>query len=144
MKLTKLGVSVALISFIGYVLGYFNIVAVIVLLGIVLIADLDVEAKQNVAQATVLALFFMILQGILSSLSSGYVEVLGYFVNRISYDAYNVLSKLDLALWVNRLVGLLKFGLLIYTIIVSFKGTVVKIPLVSDLVAKNMGQQKQA
>lgn len=144
MKLTKLGVSVALISFIGYVLGYFNIVAVIVLLGIVLIADLDVEAKQNVAQATVLALFFMILQGILSSLSSGYVEVLGYFVNRISYDAYNVLSKLDLALWVNRLVGLLKFGLLIYTIIVSFKGTVVKIPLVSGLVAKNMGQQKQA
>jgi len=144
MKLTKLGVSVALISFIGYVLGYFNIVAVIVLLGIVLIADLDVEAKQNVAQATVLALFFMILQGILSSLSSGYVEVLGYFVNRISYDAYNVLSKLDLALWVNRLVGLLKFGLMIYAIIISFKGNVVKIPLVSGLVAKNMGQQKQA
>ncbi|MBR1567761.1 MAG: hypothetical protein IJ648_02245 [Lachnospiraceae bacterium] len=144
MKLTKLGVSVALISFIGYVLGYFNIVAVIVLLGIVLIADLDVEAKQNVAQATVLALFFMILQGILGSLSSGYIELLGYFGNKMSYDVYNVLTKLDLALWVNRLVGLLKFGLLIYTIIVSFKGTVVKIPLVSGLVAKNMGQQKQA
>ena len=144
MKLTKLGVSVALISFIGYVLGYFNIVAVIVLLGIVLIADLDVEAKQNVAQATILALFFMILQGILGSLSSGYIEILGYFSGRISYDAYNILTKLDLALWVNRLVGLLKFGLLIYTVIVSFKGNVVKIPLVSGLVAKNMGQQKQA
>ncbi|MBQ8982640.1 MAG: hypothetical protein IJ079_03545 [Lachnospiraceae bacterium] len=144
MKLTKLGISVALISFIGYVLGYFNIVAVIVLLGIVLIADLDVEAKQNVAQATILALFFMILQGILGSLSNGYIEVLGYFSGRISYDAYNILTKLDLALWVNRLVGLLKFGLLIYTVIVSFKGNVVKIPLITGLVGKHMGQQQQA
>lgn len=143
MKLTKLGISVALISFIGYVLGYFNIVAVIVLLGIVLIADLDVEAKQNVAQATILALFFMILQGILGSLSSGYIEILGYFNGRISYDAYNILTKLDLALWVNRLVGLLKFGLLIYTVIVSFKGNVVKIPLITGLVGKNMGQREQ-
>lgn len=144
MKLTKFGVSVALISFIGYVLGYFNLLAVIVLLVFALFADLEVEAKQNVIQATVLSAFFLLIQGVLSAVSSGYIELLGYFVNSMRYDVYNVLTKLDLAMWLNRLVGLLEFGLLIYSIIVSFKGNVVKIPLVTGLVAKHMGQEKQA
>ena len=61
MNVTKFGVSAAFLSAIAYFAGYIGIVPVILLLIFALYTDADVVFKKNVAQATLVSVFFTII-----------------------------------------------------------------------------------
>ena len=139
MNLTKFGISAALLSVIGFFAGYTNLIAVVLLLVFVLYADADIVAKKNVTQATILSVFFGIIMTVFAAISSGYMEIIGWFVE--FYKVYNVLSKLDFSNWIYTLIAIVEFGVMIYTVIASFKGNVVKLLIVTKMVNKNFGEE---
>lgn len=143
MNLTKFGVSAALISAIGYFAGYMSLIPVILLFIFVLYADMQVEVKKNLTQAVVLAAFFGILSLILSACSSAYLSFVNWLYEIASYNMMefiNTLSKVNIFNWLGTIVDLLEFGLMIYAIISSFSGHVVKLPIITKMVAKHFGE----
>lgn len=71
MKLTKFGVSVALISAVAYFAGYVGIVPIVLLFIFALYTDIEIVAKKNVTQAMILSVFFSILTMVFGACSSG-------------------------------------------------------------------------
>lgn len=137
MNLTKYGISAALIAAIGYFAGYISLIAVVLLFIFVLYTDMQVDLKKNLTQAVVLAVFFEILGLVLSACD--YAGRL--FIN----DLYNVFSDgiYQLAIlfgWLEIIVHLLEFGLMIYAIIAALSGKVVKLPIITKMVAKHFGE----
>lgn len=143
MNLTKFGISTALIAAIGYFAGYMSLIPVVLLFIFVLYTDMQVDVKKNVTQAVILAAFFGILSLVLSACNSTYISFISWLYNVVSYnmtDAINVLSKLNLFKWLGIIADLLEFGLMIYAIISSFSGHVVKLPIITKMVAKHFGE----
>ena len=97
MKLTKFGVSVALISAVAYFAGYVGIVPIVLLFIFALYTDIEAVAKKNVTQAMIISVFFSILTMVFGACSSGYMDFIGLFSG--AYGVYNVLSKLDFCSW---------------------------------------------
>lgn len=138
MKLTKFGVSVALISAVAYFAGYMGIVPIVLLFIFALYTDIDVVAKKNVTQALIVSVFFSIISMVFGACSSGYMS----FVNLFSgaYNIYNVLSKLNLFNWLDGICDIVEFAVMIYAVIMAFKGEVVKLPIVTKMVNKHFGE----
>lgn len=93
----------------------------------------------NVTQATILSIFFSIVVTVLSACSSGYIDFIGLFSE--AYNVYNVLSKLNFCSWLVTICNILEFAVMIYAVIASFKGNVVKLPVISKLVNKHFGEE---
>ena len=141
MNVTKFGVSAAFLSAIAYFAGYIGIVPVILLLIFALYTDADVVFKKNVAQATLVSVVFTIIITVLSACSSGYLSFISLFSD--AYKVYSVLSKLDLCNWLNVIVKILEFVVMVYGVIAGFKGNVVKLPIVTKMVAKHFGEEPE-
>lgn len=139
MNLTKFGISAALISVVGYFAGYVGIVPMVLLFIFALYSDADIVVKKNVTQATILSIFFSIVVTVLSACSSGYIDFIGLFSE--AYNVYNVLSKLNFCSWLVTICNILEFAVMIYAVIASFKGNVVKLPVISKLVNKHFGEE---
>lgn len=138
MNLTKFGISAALISVVGYFAGYVGIVPMVLLFIFALYSDADIVVKKNVTQATILSIFFSIVVTVLAACSSGYIDFIGLFSE--AYNVYNVLSKLNFCSWLVTS-NILEFAVMIYAVIASFKGNVVKLPVISKLVNKHFGEE---
>ena len=106
-----------------------------------LYTDADVVFKKNVAQATLVSVFFTIIITVLSACSSGYLSFISLFSD--AYKVYSVLSKLDLCNWLNVIVKILEFVVMVYGVIAGFKGNVVKLPIVTKMVAKHFGEEPE-
>ncbi|MBP3506215.1 MAG: hypothetical protein J6K43_07425 [Lachnospiraceae bacterium] len=139
MNLTKFGISAALISVVGYFAGYVGIVPMVLLFIFALYSDADIVVKKNVTQATILSIFFSIVVTVLAACSSGYIDFIGLFSE--AYNVYNVLSKLNFFSWLVTICNILEFAVMIYAVIASFKGNVVKLPVISKLVNKHFGEE---
>ena len=139
MKLTKFGVSVALISAVAYFAGYVGIVPIVLLFIFALYTDIESVAKKNVTQAMIISVFFSILTMVFGACSSGYMDFIGLFSG--AYGVYNVLSKLDFCSWLKTICGIAEFVIMIYAVIAAFKGEVVKLPIVTKMVEKHFGEE---
>lgn len=142
MKLTKFGVSVALISAVAYFAGYVGIVPIVLLFIFALYTDIEIVAKKNITQAMIISVFFSILTMVFGACSSGYMDFIGLFSG--AYGVYNVLSKLDFCSWLKTICGIAEFVIMIYAVIAAFKGDVVKLPIVTKMVEKHFGEESEA
>lgn len=151
MNITKYGISAAMIAAIGYFAGYMGIIPGVLILGFTVFSDIDVDAKKNVTQAVVLAAFFTFLGVIFSALDNGYVDLLNSIKESLLKDAgsskyetvTNVMNwfyKLNAFAGLIKITNLAEFGFMIYGVISSLKGNVVKLPVISKIVAKHYGE----
>lgn len=138
MKLTKFGVSVALISAVAYFAGYVGIVPIVLLFIFALYTDIEIVAKKNVTQALIISVCFSILSMVLGACSSGYMSFVDLFSG--AYGVYNVLSKLNFCSWLDGICDIAEFVIMIYAVIAAFKGEVVKLPIVTKMVDKHFGE----
>ncbi len=141
MKLTKFGVSVALISAVAYFAGYVGIVPIVLLFIFALYTDIEIVAKKNITQAMIISVFFSILAMVFGACSNGYMDFIGLFSG--AYGVYNVLSKLDFCSWLKTICSIAEFVIMIYAVVAAFKGDVVKLPIVSKMVEKHFGEETE-
>ncbi len=142
MEKTKFGVSVGLLSALCYFTGYFSFTSCVILFAVILACSESVAAKKNASQALVLSVLFSLIATVLGWLSGTYLDMIStlssWFMEWFSwYNAYDILSKLDIMGFLNGIWGLLELVLMIIFVIKSFKGKDIKIPVVTKLVNKH-------
>ncbi len=146
MEKTKFGVSAALISMLCYFTGYFNFTACIILLVAVCVWSDSIVAKKNAAQAAVLSAIFSLILVVLNRLSGFYMSAISTVCTNWFdwYEAYDILNNFDVMGMLSGLVGFVELVVMFILVIMSIKGKNIKIPVVSKLVDKHMGNEAQA
>lgn len=147
MEKTKFGVSVGLLSALCYFTGYFSFTSCVILFAVILACSESVAAKKNASQALVLSVLFSLIATVLGWLSGTYLDMIstlsGWFMDWFSwYNAYDILSKLDIMGFLNGIWGLLELVLMIIFVIKSFKGKNIKIPVVTKIVNKHFDEEQ--
>ena len=142
MKFTKFGVSTALIGALGYFMGYFSLIPMTLLFIFVLYTNLDLTAKKNITQALTMSILFSVTLTVISFCSNGYLTLLDkVFVDIFeNYDLYEKLSNLNAFNGLSTIIAILEFVVMIYAVIVAFKGNIVKLPIITKLVNKHFDQ----
>lgn len=146
LKLTKFGISAALLSAICYFAGYTSFVTVALLLMFALMSDLDYSLKKNAAQAVIVAVIFSIAIRCFSALSTSYLDACNtIFIEWFDLaKVYKVMIKLNLCSLLTSLLRLADFIVMIYASITALKGGVVKLPVITKLVEKHFGNIEDA
>lgn len=143
MKRTKVGLSAAFISSIAFFTGYISLPTCAVLFLIALAYSDSYTAKVNATQAFVLSVFVNVISMILGMLSGSYLSIIGSLSGLFSewfrwHSAYDVLSKFNIMGMLNSLIGIVAFVVMIIYAILSLKGKIVTVPIVSKFVDKHL------
>ncbi len=138
MNFSKLAVSTALLSGLAYLLSYMGVTPIVLLFIFVLFADLEVSVKKNASQALFLSLFFSIFSVILSTLSNWYLNLVGGdWILTNAYSLYKVLSSLNIFSWLDGLLGLCEFVVMLLAFFTVVKGKDFKLPVITKFVDKH-------
>lgn len=145
MEKTKFGVSVGLLSALCYFTGYSNFTACILLLIVALVWSDNLLLKKNACQATILSVFFSLASIVLNWISGKYVDLIytvGGWLNKLFdfYDIMTALVDLNLFSFLANLVGFVELVIMFIFVIKSFKGTQIKIPVVTKIVNKHFDE----
>ncbi|MFP4697895.1 MAG: hypothetical protein ACLFMO_04220 [Eubacteriales bacterium] len=128
MKITKLGISTALLSVICFYFAFTELWVAVALMVVVLVLDLDNKVKRNSIQAVVAfgALQFVYLI---------YEEIMN-LINEVFKVNPNEIHK-----WIDFIYDKVLIILLIYCLFNVLKNKIVYIPGVSEFVSKHVGQK---
>ncbi len=131
MNQTKLGVSTGLIGFIGYILGgYSSLWVVLLLMFYVLTYEPDRNLRVNVVQATLLSALFSAAYFFLSGISGILnVSILGSL--NLYSGLYNILEIVELIVF---FIAALK----------ALQGEVAVFPIATDMVKKHFAESNEA
>lgn len=148
MKCEKMGISVAFLSAMAFLLGWYSLsMGLIIMLFVVCFSNNEVLRK-NVMTAFVFSLLFWLISLVLGYISSGYYTVLGWIfglIYKIADSAIKVgkveavFMKLDICYYISKILDFVQFVLMIIFGIIALKGKEVKIPLVSNLALRAYG-----
>lgn len=146
MEKTKFGVSAALLSALCYFTGYFNSTACILLFVAICVWSDSLVAKKNASQAVILSVLFSLISLVVNWLSSTYMTLIStIFTNWFDlYDVYDILNNFDIMGWISSIIGFVEMVVMFILVIMSFKGKNIKIPVVTKIVDKHMGNEAQA
>ncbi|MBQ3225474.1 MAG: hypothetical protein IJB48_00290 [Clostridia bacterium] len=135
MNKTKLGISANAFAAMIFLAGLFGILPVIVMTGAVLLLDESDWLKRMAVKALAFILMLEVLSAFIGILGSCF----NIFENLFSMLPFFTFSFFNGFISVlNSIVSILtKIGLLIYALL-SYKGKYAKVPLVENLINKNM------
>lgn len=141
-KLTKYGVSAALIGALAYFLGTVGMFYAIALFVIVLVLDFGKEAKKRVATAVLFCVVYALVMSGVNYLSSFWLDFCNLFNSM--HQVYSILVKLNIFGYIYDILGFVKYILVVVFVVISLRGKDVKIPMISKMVAKHFGEEETA
>lgn len=134
---TKLGISVAMMAAITYLLGFFSgYLALILIAGYVLLFETDEWLKKSVVKALGISLVF--------TLASTLIGLIPNFVNlidsllRIFEEEFEVEVLSNLVAFVQNVLGFCEKLLMLALAFLAAKAKTIKLPVLDDMIEKNM------
>lgn len=134
---TKLGISVAMMAAITYLLGFFSgYLALILIAGYVLLFETDEWLKKSVVKALGISLVF--------TLASTLIGLIPNFVNlidsllRIFEEEFEVEVLSNLVIFVQNVLGFCEKLLMLALAFLAAKAKTIKLPVLDDMIEKNM------
>lgn len=152
MKCEKLGVSVAFMSAMAFLLGWYSMTAaLLIMLAVVCLSDNETMRK-NVMSAFVFSLIFWLVKMVLKYVSGTYTGIVDniylfvldrYLKWNIDYNAiqgaYKIVRSADICMWILKFIKFADFVLTVILTIVALKGKAMNVPLCTSLASKALG-----
>lgn len=159
MKCEKWGISVAFLSALAFLLGWYNLTHAFGNMTLVFIAMLVVVCicnnetlRKNVMTAFMYSLIFWLLEIVLAYISSAYssfiLKIYDFILSRpfhIRVDVnavtrvYDFFKAANLSVYILKFLGFAEFVLMVIFVIMSLKGKELNIPVFSNLASRAMG-----
>ena len=149
----RFGVTIAFISAFAFFCGWYSFSWLLIGTILVLLLAGDEEVlKKNVLNAFFLSFILLLANMVLGWISRKYLGML-MDLSASKFDwvrnvmlasigkssVYTILTKLDIAGFIVKILGFVKFVLMIIFVIISFKGGEVKVPIANGLALKVLG-----
>lgn len=150
-KDSKLGVSVGLLGFVCYLLGYFSISMSALLFVLLLVFAENKKVKVNAASALSFALIITVIQDVLDLISVKFFDIIkwfgAFFTSSRALDTFYEITKwlnqFDIVSFISGLIGIVFFVMMVVFAFSSLKGKTVKTPFVYKTVCKAFDYEEE-
>ena len=134
---TKLGISVALVAAMAYLVGFFSgNVALLLIMGYVLICESDEWLKKSVVKALVVGLLFSLASAVIGFIPNA-MSLVDDLLN-IFGGSFNILFISRIVTFINTVLTVLEKLLMLALAIMALDNKTIKLPLIDDIIDKHM------
>lgn len=134
---TKLGISVALVAAMAYLVGFFSgNVALLLIMGYVLICESDEWLKKSVVKALVVGLLFSLASAVIGFIPNA-MSLVDDLLN-IFGGNFNILFISRIVTFINTVLTVMEKLLMLALAIMALDNKTIKLPLIDDIIEKHM------
>ena len=134
---TKLGISVAMLAALTYLLGLFSgYIALVVVVGYILLCETDEFLRKSAVKAMMIVVSFSLVSAVIALIPNG-IGILDDLFN-IFGGEFHIYFITRIITFINSILSVLQKLVLIVMAFVAWSEKSVKIPFLDDLVDKHM------